>query len=163
MVCFHGLYPALRAAPDRACRNDFRRCDLRDYSAQAAEDWRAGTHLGTSDQVRHGLCLSCGRGMGTRCQKARGCRKGARFTCLTRAAAVRESRGIAHWPTETLEKTNSLKRHSASRSRAAFRQRHLRSLRHCFMQDWCEKCGLGTTPDVIASLLHCICPLLALG
>src|SRR5262249_16388166 len=34
------------------------------------------------------------------------------------------------------------KRHSASRSRAAFRQRHLRSLRHCFMQDWCEKCGL---------------------
>jgi hypothetical protein len=42
-----------------------------------------------------------------RCQKARGCRKGARFARLTRAAAAR-IRGITHWPTETLKKDASL-------------------------------------------------------
>jgi hypothetical protein len=123
--------------------NDFRRCDLRDYSAQVAEDRSTGTHLGASDQVRHSLCLSRGRGLGLRCQTARGCRKGARFTRLTRAAAAR-IRGITRWPTETLKKEillNAIRRHGRMRSLA---RQHLRPLVRCFMHYWCEKCGLSS-------------------
>ena len=93
--------------------NNFCRCDLWNYSAQAVEDRCAGAHLSASDQIRHGFWLSDGRDLGTRCQKARGCRKGARFTSLTRAAAAR-IRGITHWPTETLKKEasiNAIRRH----------------------------------------------------
>jgi hypothetical protein len=43
-----------------------RGCDLRNHSAQAVEDRRAGTHVGAADQVCHGLGLSGRRDLGAR-------------------------------------------------------------------------------------------------
>jgi hypothetical protein len=87
-------------APDRAPSHGILQRELRHNPSQAAQDWRSCSCQRPAHQICHGLELSGGCCVGSRCHPSQRSRQRARLARVTRGAATRKNRGIVPRPTE---------------------------------------------------------------